>query len=114
MPVLNKIAQRQLAARLNDRLIAARRDGKLFLKRAGEVALIGKTGHQCGIGGGVAFRQQTASQAYACLYQVGVRRDAGFSSEAADQLKATETAEGSQSSSASSTAVSSGALATIS
>jgi hypothetical protein len=46
-PVLNKIAQRRLAARL----IAAWGHGELPLKRAGQMALIGKAGHEGGIGG---------------------------------------------------------------
>lgn len=91
-PVLNKIAQRRLAARL----IAAWGHGELPLKRAGQMALIGKAGHEGGIGGGVTFGEQAARQAQAGLYQISVRRDAGFASEAADQLKAAETAESSK------------------
>lgn len=90
---MNKIAQFQLAARLNDSLVAARRDGKLFLKCAGQVALVGKTGHEGGIGEGVTLHQQTTRQTNAGLYQIGVRRDAGRAREAADQLKAAETAK---------------------
>lgn len=90
---MNKIAQFQLAARLNDSLVAARRDGKLFLKCAGQVALVGKTGHEGGIGEGVTLHQQTTRQTNAGLYQIGVWRDAGRAREAADQLKAAETAK---------------------